>query len=47
MSVGLIGEVLAPGFEYRDNAMADPDGFKALFPELWREISPYVQDADA
>nr|VFK80500.1 MAG: hypothetical protein BECKSD772D_GA0070982_112014 [Candidatus Kentron sp. SD] len=44
---GLIGEVLAPGFEYRDNAMADPDGFKALFPELWRELSPYVQDADA
>nr|VFJ44300.1 MAG: hypothetical protein BECKFW1821A_GA0114235_100639 [Candidatus Kentron sp. FW] len=41
-SFSLIGEVVAPGFEYRDNAMAEPDGFKALFPGLWDEISPYT-----
>ncbi|VFM95870.1 MAG: hypothetical protein BECKG1743D_GA0114223_103372 [Candidatus Kentron sp. G] len=45
-SFSLIGEVLAPGFEYRDNAMAEPDGFKALFPGLWDELSPYVLDAE-
>nr|VFK51436.1 MAG: hypothetical protein BECKTUN1418D_GA0071000_10084 [Candidatus Kentron sp. TUN]VFK57247.1 MAG: hypothetical protein BECKTUN1418F_GA0071002_11104 [Candidatus Kentron sp. TUN]VFK65362.1 MAG: hypothetical protein BECKTUN1418E_GA0071001_11064 [Candidatus Kentron sp. TUN] len=44
-SFSLIGEVITPGFEYQDNTMAEPDGFKALFPELWDELSPYVLDA--
>nr|VFJ66843.1 MAG: hypothetical protein BECKFM1743C_GA0114222_104381 [Candidatus Kentron sp. FM]VFJ75890.1 MAG: hypothetical protein BECKFM1743A_GA0114220_108851 [Candidatus Kentron sp. FM]VFK11742.1 MAG: hypothetical protein BECKFM1743B_GA0114221_102042 [Candidatus Kentron sp. FM] len=45
-SFSLIGEVVAPGFDYRDNTMAEPDSFKALFPGLWDELSPYVLDAE-
>ncbi len=45
-SFSLIGEAVSPGFEYRDNIMAEPDSFKALFPALWPELSPYVLEAD-
>lgn len=40
---GLIGEAVAPGFDYRDAQMAEPDKFKKLFPHLWDELSRYVR----
>ncbi|MGD1809691.1 cupin domain-containing protein [Dapis sp. BLCC M126] len=40
---GLLGEAVAPGFEYIDMELAQPDSFKASFPNLWDELSPYVK----
>ena len=40
---GLLGEAVAPGFEYIDMEIAQPDSFKASFPNLWDELSPYVK----
>lgn len=40
---GLLGEAVAPGFEYQDMEIAKPDYFKANFPDLWDELSPYVK----
>ncbi|MGD1712928.1 cupin domain-containing protein [Dapis sp. BLCC M172] len=39
----LLGEAVAPGFEYIDMEMAKPDSFKASFPNLWDELSPYIK----
>ena len=40
---GLLGESVAPGFDYRDMEIARPDSFRALFPDLWPELEPYVK----
>ena len=40
---GLLGESVAPGFDYRDMEIARPDSFRALFPDLWEELEPYVK----
>ncbi|WP_210407423.1 cupin domain-containing protein [Hydrocoleum sp. CS-953] len=40
---GLLGESVAPGFEYTDMEMAKPDFFRASFPNLWDELSPYIK----
>ena len=40
---GLLGESVAPGFDYRDLEIAQADTFKASFPHLWSELSPYVK----
>ncbi len=40
---GLLGEAVAPGFEYQDMEMAKPDSFRATFPNLWDELSPYIK----
>lgn len=40
---GLLGESVAPGFDYRDLEIAQSDSFQALFPELWSELAPYVK----
>ncbi|WP_367267710.1 cupin domain-containing protein [Okeania sp. SIO2C9] len=40
---GLLGEAVAPGFEYQDMEIAKPDYFKVNFPDLWDELSPYVK----
>ncbi len=39
---GLIGEAVAPGFDYRDSLIAEPQNFRNLFPQLWSELAPYV-----
>lgn len=39
---GLIGEAVAPGFDYRDMTIATPDKIRAQFPTLWNELAPYV-----
>ena len=40
---GLLGESVAPGFDYRDMEIATPEYFQSSFPDLWSELSPYVK----
>jgi len=40
---GLIGEAVAPGFEYRDNTMATREKINELFPHLLERLRPYVK----
>ena len=40
---GLLGEAVAPGFEYRDMKIAEPDAFRQEFPHLWDQLAPYVK----
>ncbi|MGF1588972.1 MAG: cupin domain-containing protein [Pleurocapsa sp.] len=40
---GLLGESVAPGFDYRDLEIAQADSFRASFPELWLELSSYIK----
>ena len=39
---GLIGEAVAPGFDYRDMTLAEAKDFKRQFPALWPELGKYV-----
>ena len=39
---GLIGEAVAPGFDYRDMEIATPELFQAQFPDLWERCQAYV-----
>ena len=40
---GLLGESVAPGFDYRDMEIGEADSIKDLFPELWTELAPYIK----
>ncbi|MFK8186243.1 MAG: cupin domain-containing protein, partial [Phormidesmis sp.] len=40
---GLLGEAVAPGFDYRDMAIAKANEIKQQFPTLWDELAPYVR----
>lgn len=40
---GLLGESVAPGFDYRDMEIAWADTFQTSFPHLWSELSPYLK----
>ncbi len=40
---GLLGEAVAPGFDYRDMAIAKADPIRTQFPALWNELSLYVR----
>ncbi|MEL6552585.1 MAG: cupin domain-containing protein [Cyanobacteria bacterium J06621_11] len=40
---GLLGEAVAPGFDYRDMTIAKADDIRAQFPALWNELQPYVR----
>ncbi len=40
----LIGEAVAPGFDFRDFQFATSKVFKQLFPERFNELSPYIKD---
>ena len=42
---GLIGESVAPGFDYRDMEIARADDFKLDFSHLWPELSDYIKPA--
>lgn len=42
---GLLGESVAPGFDYRDMEIARADVFKAEFPNLYSELSGYIKSA--
>lgn len=40
---GLLGESVAPGFDYRDMEIATAERFKNSFSDLWSELAPYVK----
>ncbi len=40
---GLLRESVAPGLEYKDVEIAQPDSFRVNFPSLWDELSSYVK----
>ena len=40
---GLLGESVAPGFDYRDMELATAEYFQTAFSHLWSELSPFVQ----
>ena len=40
---GLLGEAVAPGFDYRDMTIAKAENIRAQFPDLWDEVAPYVR----
>jgi uncharacterized protein len=40
---GLIGEAVAPGFDYRDMTIAKADDLRSRFPDLWPELAAYVR----
>ena len=40
---GLLGEAVAPGFDYRDMTIAKADEIRAQFPTLWAELAAYVR----
>lgn len=40
---GLLGESVAPGFDYRDMEIAEADSIKSLFPQIWTELAPYIK----
>ena len=41
---GLLGESVAPGFDYRDMEIGQADYFRDSFPNLWSELAPYVRN---
>lgn len=41
---GLLGEAVAPGFDYRDMTIANAKSIQAQFPSLWTQLAPYVRD---
>ena len=40
---GLLGESVAPGFDYRDMEIASADVLQSSFSQLWSQLSPYVK----
>lgn len=40
---GLLGEAVAPGFDYRDMEIAKAEAIKADFPDLWEQMAPYTR----
>jgi predicted cupin superfamily sugar epimerase len=40
---GLLGEAVAPGFDFRDMELAHPENFRQQFPDLWDQVAPYVR----
>ncbi|MBV5259465.1 cupin domain-containing protein [Synechococcus moorigangaii CMS01] len=39
---GLLGEAVAPGFDYRDLEVARGDQLQALYPTLWPQLQRYI-----
>lgn len=40
---GLLGEAVAPGFDYKDMEVGTKEKMRSLFPHLWNEIIPLVK----
>lgn len=40
---GLLGEAVAPGFDYSDMELATKEKMQTLFPQLWDKISAFVK----
>ena len=41
---GLLGESVAPGFDYRDLELGKADYFRDAFPDLWSELTVYIKN---
>ena len=41
---GLLGEAVAPGFDYRDMTIAKADNIRSKFPAIWEEVAPYIRE---
>lgn len=41
---GLLGEAVAPGFDYRDMTIGWADDIRAQFPDLWPTLAPYTKE---
>ena len=40
---GLLGESVAPGFDFRDMELARPEDFRQRFPDMWDRLVPYIK----
>ncbi|NEP00328.1 MAG: cupin domain-containing protein [Symploca sp. SIO2E9] len=40
---GLLGEAVAPGFDFQDMELAQSENFRQQFPDLWDQVAPYVK----
>ena len=40
---GLLGEAVAPGFDFRDMTIAKEAEIRVQFPTLWDELAPYIR----
>jgi predicted cupin superfamily sugar epimerase len=40
---GLLGEAVAPGFDYRDMEIAQAPEIQRQYPHLWETLAPYVR----
>ncbi|WP_017325850.1 cupin domain-containing protein [Synechococcus sp. PCC 7336] len=40
---GLIGEAVAPGFDYRDMEVATSEAIRLEFPTFWGEVAPFIR----
>ncbi|MDY6785880.1 MAG: cupin domain-containing protein [Cyanobacteriota bacterium] len=40
---GLLGEAVAPGFDFRDMEFGRSDDFRQRFPDLWEQVTSYVK----
>lgn len=40
---GLLGEAVAPGFDYRDMTIAKADEIRTQFSNIWEELAPYIR----
>lgn len=38
---GLLGEAVAPGFDYQDMEVAPPESIESQFPGLWQILAPH------
>ena len=39
----LLGEAVAPGFDYRDMTIAEAQTIRTQFPHLWEELAAYIR----
>jgi predicted cupin superfamily sugar epimerase len=40
---GLLGEAVAPGFDYQDSQFATAEYFQSKFPNLWEDVANYIK----
>jgi len=40
---GLLGESVAPGFDFRDMEFVKSEDFRQQFPNLWEQLVPYIR----
>ena len=41
---GLLGEGVAPGFDFQDMELGKSEDFRQQFPDIWEQLVPYVRE---